>query len=798
MSLRLVAFCFLTFSCLVSPGAADTIVIQSADEAISIAQLLRVLEDPESASPADSITGHTGTFPFRANTSEKLNFGFSTSTWWLTFTLQNNLSSAIHYYIEIKNPDLDYVNYYETENGVRTKSILTGELRDVASRDFLHHNFVFQTSIEPNKAKTYFISINNGGHALFIPIEIITSHDFYARDSRETMVNWLLYGVLFFILFYIFYLSWSTADRVNLYYALYVLSATLFLLYYDGYFYLLNPPQITESFKYIFPSLYIIFLLSFTQAFTDLGRKYERIFRVFKIAAFIIGLFYIFDYPVSLVSDIGITLMVILNIVIIITISIAKLNLKYPPSIFFLAGYILMLAGMVAHQLKELNILPANLLINNSIKIGLTAECLLLTIAVLERVRINTERANTTIKQNLEKIELQNRELEFVNTELEKLSIVASETVNSVAIYSRNGHLDWCNSGFERFYNISMEQLIRLGRDTIEQIVPHENIQELFATCLTKKKYVAFETSSSKSKNSKKWMHTTLSPFVHKGEVVKIVAIDTDITNLKNFETKLQEAKEKAEQSDKLKTIFLGNISHEIRTPLNGIIGFSELLEMENISPEKKKSFLGLIRQNGNQLQHIIDDILNISLIESNQLKLNLQDTNLHFQIAQSLAFFENYKNNINKSHLSIRYEAPVDTLACMTITDSHRFGQVMSNLLNNALKFTSEGEITIRLRHSADEFEIAVEDTGIGIDPEKSEIVFERFRQGIETLSRQYGGNGLGLSIARGIVHALGGKIWLDTQFGPGARFCFTIPRVKREENELMPDNSLTSQSAN
>jgi signal transduction histidine kinase/CheY-like chemotaxis protein len=375
------------------------------------------------------------------------------------------------------------------------------------------------------------------------------------------------------------------------------------------------------------------------------------------------------------------------------------------------------------------------------------------------------------------RIALQNKELEIINTELEKLSIVASETDNSIAIYDENGRLEWGNSGFEKLYETKINDLIKDSKDRIEFIIPNENIGTFVSKCMESQLPVVFETRIVTKNRNVLWVQTTLSPFIRSEKIFKIIAIDSDITSLKTYEKELETAKEKAVESDRLKTAFLSNMSHEIRTPLNGIMGFSQLLYGNELTRDEMKTYLDIIRTCGEQLMHIIDDILEISLIESNQLKIFPVEFELRSFVHEITEFFETYKSTIGKGNIDLISELDIEEGQYVITSDPFRLKQVLINLLKNSFKFTKEGQIKIGIFPEEKFLCFYVQDTGISIDPEKKDIIFERFRQGEETLSRKYGGSGLGLSISKGIIDKLGGNIWLDTTYRNGFKIYFTIP---------------------
>ena len=259
--------------------------------------------------------------------------------------------------------------------------------------------------------------------------------------------------------------------------------------------------------------------------------------------------------------------------------------------------------------------------------------------------------------------------------------------------------------------------------------------------------------------------------------------LQEEVKKKQKSQRRLLQEKKKAEEADRLKSVFLANMSHEIRTPLNGIIGFGDLLKNPKLTIEKKDRYVEIIGNNGQQLVKIIDDLMDISMIESNQLKLNLVEFRLSHILPDAEVFFNNYLRINNKEHLSITNGGFTgdgnDTLK----SDPARVQQVLYNLLGNAVKFTQKGEIRFGAKLDEGYIMVYVEDTGIGISQEKCRAIFERFRQGEESTSRTYGGTGLGLSISKGIVELLGGMIWIDLSYTEGARFCFALPTVEIKE---------------
>jgi signal transduction histidine kinase len=273
------------------------------------------------------------------------------------------------------------------------------------------------------------------------------------------------------------------------------------------------------------------------------------------------------------------------------------------------------------------------------------------------------------------------------------------------------------------------------------------------------------------------WEWATMTSIKNdKGEITNYIAIKEDISLRKQMEAELIVAKEKAEESDRLKSAFLANMSHEIRTPLNSIIGFSELLTDSAFEIEQKTAFIEHIIINGNNLLNIISDIVDISKIEAGEITIR----NSKIQVTQFLDEISAL-HLINVERKKLQFNLSLDeSLAkteCSVLADKERLQQIFNNLISNALKFTSEGYIEIGCRLVDSMVEFHVKDTGIGIPPDYHARIFDRFRQVEASYTRKFGGNGLGLAISKNLIELMGGKIWVESELGKGSTFYFTLP---------------------
>jgi PAS domain S-box-containing protein len=271
------------------------------------------------------------------------------------------------------------------------------------------------------------------------------------------------------------------------------------------------------------------------------------------------------------------------------------------------------------------------------------------------------------------------------------------------------------------------------------------------------------------------WHLTSKIPlFDNFGKVTHILTVSHDITDRKKAEDELIRAKEKAEESDRLKTAFLHNISHEIRTPMNAIVGFSALLGEPDNDLQTQKLYIETIMQSSNHLLSIISDIIDISNIEADIVNIARNEINVN---STFISICNQFSLKAGEKKIELVCESGLSDSEALVITDNTKFTQILTNLISNAIKFTDKGSVKVICRKADNSLEISVSDTGIGINADFHEKVFDRFFQVQNTVSRIYEGTGLGLAISKAYVELMGGRIWLSSEPGRGTTFFFTIP---------------------
>jgi len=277
----------------------------------------------------------------------------------------------------------------------------------------------------------------------------------------------------------------------------------------------------------------------------------------------------------------------------------------------------------------------------------------------------------------------------------------------------------------------------------------------------------------------KKVLDIIMTPLRNNWEFSGYLALIQDITEERKSARELVEAKDKAEHSNKMKSSFLASMSHEIRTPLNAIIGFSNLLGEQDLGPEKRNEYIGIINKSSQHLLELISDIIDISKIESEKIELDPQAYEAR-EVLNSI--FNTFVIQYAESSVGFRMKLPDNNVKLTFQADITRFNQVFNNLISNAFKFTSKGFVEIGCENPGpadSSLTFYVKDSGIGIPEEKQEVIFEQFRQADKTTTRNFGGTGLGLSICRKLLDLMDGEIHCKSEPGQGSYFYFSLPRV-------------------
>jgi PAS domain S-box-containing protein len=345
----------------------------------------------------------------------------------------------------------------------------------------------------------------------------------------------------------------------------------------------------------------------------------------------------------------------------------------------------------------------------------------------------------------------------------------------SINITDSEGKIVYVNSGFTALSGYTSAEVINRNPRILKSgIHPEAMYKELWET-ITAGNYWNGELCNKKKNGDLYWIQTSISPVVDsKGIITHFVAVKEDITERKKFIEDLGIAKEKAEESDRLKSAFLANMSHEIRTPMNGILGFTELLLEPDLSSEQKEHYIEIVHKSGQRMLNTVTDIIEISKIEVGLVTLNGTETDINGRMEELYLFFQ---PEAEQKGLKLNIEMLLPQSDKIITLDQNKLDSILSNLIKNAIKYTDSGTIQMGCSYKGRYIEFYVKDTGIGISKNKKELIFERFMQADNRDTRVFDGSGLGLAISKSYVEMLGGNIWLESQEGKGSTFYFTLP---------------------
>ncbi|WP_372751946.1 ATP-binding protein [Labilibaculum sp.] len=398
------------------------------------------------------------------------------------------------------------------------------------------------------------------------------------------------------------------------------------------------------------------------------------------------------------------------------------------------------------------------------------------------------EREDTLSKfnANLENMVLK-RTQQLNESELRYKSLFKNNQSIMLLIEPNTGNIVDANDAALNFYGYSFDELTSMNINQVNTL-PNTQIKDVMAKIVyNQKSHLTFKHKLANNEIRDVEVYSE-KMMVHGEEL--LYSIVHDITDLTKTQEALLVAKKKAEESDKLKSAFLANMSHEIRTPMNAILGFSGLLANPDNTPSKNNRFIDIITNSGKQLMCIINDIIDISKIESNQLSISIATISVNETLKNIFEVLQKTTLEKGKQSIEVRLNLLDDKKYYQIETDEVRFIQIYNNLLSNAVKFTPSGSIEIGFQeiqeNSQSYLEFYVKDTGYGIHEDKFEHIFERFSQISETNYRE--GNGLGLSITKGLVLLLGGTIRLESKLDIGTTFYFTIPWKKTLQSQNTP----------
>lgn len=412
-------------------------------------------------------------------------------------------------------------------------------------------------------------------------------------------------------------------------------------------------------------------------------------------------------------------------------------------------------------------------------------------VGVLGIGRNITERKNAELELMKAKEKVEESEIKFRQL---------AENLNDVVWLRRGDEIIYINPAFDEMFGIPREAFIENSK-LLFKIMHPEDIQK-YREALHAKEYIETgkfycEYRIIKPQNDIRWIIVKSSPVIDSNgnQTAYWVGFAFDITKLKNIETELIAAKEKAEESDRLKSAFLANMSHEIRTPMNGILGFTDLLLDPDLNSEEKENYIKIVHKSGQRMLNTVNDIVEISKIEAGLVELRYEITDFNNRVEELVQFFT---PEANRKGLKIILEKLLPEGNKNLYTDQNKLDSILTNLIKNAIKYTLDGTITIGCQIKGPDIEFYINDTGIGIPKHRQKAIFNRFEQADIKDTRVFEGSGLGLAISKSYVEMLSGKIWVESEEGKGSAFYFTLPVVNKTKEKPTNDDKILSDNNN
>lgn len=399
----------------------------------------------------------------------------------------------------------------------------------------------------------------------------------------------------------------------------------------------------------------------------------------------------------------------------------------------------------------------------------------------LQEANVLLEERQEEIQQQSEELQTQAEHLLKVNQELEKLSLVASRTDNVIIIMDADGNFEWVNNGFVKRYGMNLAEFTEKRGKNLTESSSYEGISETIEQIKREKKPLIYNSRNTDVNGKVIWSQTTISPVMDEnGDITRIIAIDSDISRLKEAEEQIQEQTDELRKLNATKDKFFSIIAHDLKNPFHSIMGFSDLLtrSYDSIEEDKKKEFIGLIKDSSTSAYSLLENLLHWARTQTNRIKFNPAKIDLNVVIEENIAMLM-----VNAENKNISLHKPEER-NLFAFADYNMVNTIFRNLMSNALKFTpAGGMVTISSEQKDGRVYLSVTDTGIGMSDEEISKLFKLDEFHTTTGTSGESGTGLGLIVCREFVLKHGGDIDVKSTPGQGSSFTFSLP-LENQEN--------------
>ena len=744
--------------------AAPPLVFRPGVESYPVGLHLDFLEDTSRAMTFSQASSPDFAGEFRQSTSEKPNFGFSSSVYWARLQLAGDMESSESWLLEIAYPLLDSISLFlpQTDGSYLEKK--AGDLRPFADREIKNRNFVFTLPAHLHKTGPIYLRFQSES-SFTLPLTIWSARAFNVKDHNDQIGLGIYYGFILVMVLYSAMMLASLRDANYFYYLFFIVSFGAFQMIING-----------SAYEYLWPNQvwWNNYSLPIAVAFAAMGvGLFARSFLTLadfspwldKALVFLAGLCFVsVVYDLTGHYSLAIRSASLLAIVIMFTSLLSGVvcwHKHYQPARWFLIAWSMFYLGVILNALRAFGVVPANFITLSGPQYGAAMTLVMLAFALTHRVNL--------IKVAAEKAKEQYRAI-FEN---------AREGIFRTSI---SGNLLLANPALAQIFGYgSPEEMIATKHNVSRWYAEPEQRQGLLASVARQGSIVGFAAKLLRKDGS--LIHGEISVNLinnEHGEPQCLEGNIADVTERRRAD-EMRLACSTAEAANKAKSEFLANMSHEIRTPMNGIIGMTGLL-LDSQMAANQRNYAETIRTSAESLLTIINDILDFSKIEAGKLDLEKVDFDLRHTLehVHDLLLLRAKQKNL-------RFTVTCDPdTPSLLVGDPGRLRQIIINLADNAIKFTEQGGVSVHVAlKNASDTEVTllftVSDTGIGIPGHKSCKLFEPFSQVDTSSTRKVGGTGLGLSISKRLAEIMGGQIGLESAEGAGSKFWFTAKLAKQ-----------------